>query len=130
MGTPVKSVIAFSDCKGPSAHPEVLKPHRLQAFKVYWCKCTRGAKDRLEKSITYETNFRLICKCLQEIVTIFSHIGFVSSRAEAVRTPPNQLITKNKTHFLSESPGLHGNAPMVPQLHSFLVTRGGSPGSC
>jgi len=33
MGTPVEFVIAFSDCKGPSAQPEVLKPHRLQAVQ-------------------------------------------------------------------------------------------------
>ena len=78
MFAPIESVIAFSDWKGFSVQPEVLKPYRLQAFRVYWCKCTRDAKDRLEKSITYEANFRLICKCLQENITIFSPTGFVS----------------------------------------------------
>ena len=78
MGTPIKSVIAFSDCKDPSAQPEVLKPHRLQAVKVCLCKCTGDAKGRHEESITYGANFRVLCKCLQENIPILSHASSIS----------------------------------------------------
>lgn len=123
-------VIAFSDCKGPSAQPEVLKPHRLQAFKVCWCKCTRGAKGRLEKSITYKANLASMCKCLQENIQICRHAAPVSICPKTALTGHNPLIVKDKTHFILKASFLRGSKPLVPQLHSFWVTRGGSQGSC
>lgn len=128
--TPIESVIAFSDCKGFSAQPEVLKPPQMQAFRVCCYKCTRDAKSTLEKSITYEANFKLMCNCLQENIRISRHTGSASSRPEGGLICHNQLRIKDKTHFLPKATDLQGNTPMVHQLHSFLATRGGSQGSC
>src|SRR5689334_20106300 len=130
MCTPIESVIAFSDCKGFSAQPEVLKPHRLQAFRVCWCKCTEDAKGKLEKSIRYEANFMALCKCLQENIRILSHASSVSGSPKATRIVHNKLIVKDKADFRRKGTEGWENRPMVNQLHSFSTTRGGSQGSC
>lgn len=130
MGTPVESVIAFSYCKGPSAQPEVLKPHRLQAVKVCLCKCTGDAKGWHEESITYGANFRVLCKCLQENIPILSHTTPVSKPPEAVQIVYNKLKVKDKAQFKPKYADGRGNGAMAHQLHSFPGTRGGSPGGC
>jgi hypothetical protein len=129
MVTSIEFVIAFSECKGSSAQPEVLKPHRLQAIRVCLCKCKRDAKGKLDKSSTYEANFGAICKYLQEIIPISRHGGFVTSGPKATLIDDNQLIVKDKTHFLVKATDLWGSKPMVHRLHIFLASRG-SQGSC
>jgi hypothetical protein len=130
MGTPVKSVIAFSGCKGSSARPEVLKPYRLQAVKVCLCKCTGDAKGRHEESITYGANFRVLCKWLQENIPILSHATPVSKPPEAAQIVYNKLKVKDKAQFKPKYAGGRENGAMAHQLHSFPTTRGGSPGGC
>src|SRR5215467_8612134 len=130
MGTPVESVIAFSDSKGSSAQPEVLKPHRVQAFKVCWCKCTGDAKGRPEESITYGGNFRVLCKCLQENIPILSHASSVSSPLRGAWIIYNELKIKDKSQFSPKYADGRENRAMAHQLHSLPATRGGSPGSC
>src|SRR6476469_3639029 len=102
MGTPIESVIACSDCKGSSAQPEVLKPHRLQAVKVCLCKCTGDGKGRHEESITYGANFRVLCKCLQENIPILSHATPVSKPPEAAQIVYNKMKIKDKSLFKPE----------------------------
>jgi len=130
MVTSIESVIAFSDCKGPSAQPEVLKPHRLQAIKVCLCKCTGDAKGRHEESITYGANFRVLCKCLQENIPILSYANSVGEPPKAARIVCNQLIAKEKSYFSRKRMDGLRNRAMVHQLHSFSTARGGSQGSC
>ena len=130
MGTPIKSVVAFSDCKGSSARPEVLKPHRLQAFKVCRCRCTMDAKERLEKSITYEANFWVLCKCLQENILILGYNGVLSSKTRVGLIYGKPLKINNKTHVLLKATDWRASTLLAHQLHSFLASRGGSRGSC
>jgi len=127
MGTPV---IAFSDFKGSSAQPEVLKPHGMQAVKVCWCKCTGDAKGRHEESITYGANFRLLCKCLQENIPILSHTTPASRPPRAAKIVYNMLKIKDKYRFSPKYANGRENRAMAHQLHSFPATRGGSPGGC
>src|ERR1041385_963276 len=126
----ITSVVAFFDCKGPSAQPEVLKPHRLQAVKVCWCKCTGDAKDRPEKSITYGANFRVLCKCLQENIPILSYATPGGKSPGAARIAYNKLKIKEKAQFTPKYADRPENSAMAHQLHSFPATRGGSPGGC
>lgn len=128
--TPIEFVIALSDCTGSSAQPEVLKPHGLQAFEVCWYGCTMDAKEGLEKSITYEANFWLLCKCLQINIPIFSYDGPVGSGSPDVLIHHNQLRIKDKAHSLLKTTDLRASGLLVHQLHSFMATRGGSRGSC
>ncbi len=89
-----------------------------------------NAKEGLEKSIRYEANFRLICNCLQENILILRNSGPVSRGPRDVVIYDNQLRLKDKTQFLLKAIGLRTGTLLVHQLHSFLATRGGSPGSC
>jgi hypothetical protein len=130
MSTPIEFVIAFSDCKGSSAQPEVLKPQRSQAVKVCWCKCTGDAKDRHEESITYGANFGVLCKYLQENIPILSHATSVVRTPRAARIVYNKLKVKDKSQFSSNYTDRQENRAMAHQLHSFPATRGGSPGGC
>ena len=87
-------------------------------------------KKGLEKSITYGTNFWLLCKCLQENIPIFRNGSPVSGGSGDMLICYNQLRVKDKVHFLLKATDLRASTILVHQLHSFLATRGGSRGSC
>jgi hypothetical protein len=126
----VKFDIGFDDYKGFNLHPEKLNAQTRLTFVIYSCRCTRDAKARHAKSITYGAKFELLCKTLQESVPYSRNAAIITGGPRPIMIPAKRLSLKGKMDPIGQTRSCNGGGPLAFQLQFLPVRRAGCLAAC